>query len=618
MNYYCKDGISFQITPVGGVWDGMMYKVTIQVPFEVGWIERMKFLVSRDKERFVFQLNHVKNEGGLVFFETTVELMNYAVYHFCFSFEANRVFQYLKKKNITAKNCITLEESWKMSVGFDVPDWAKGANMYHIFVDRYKKGRLEPLEPMPNRTIHENWDEKPVIGPDEKGNWNIDFFGGDLKGIEKTIKYIKRMGFTILYLSPIMRSQSNHRYDTANYEEVDPYVGTNEDLRSLCSVAHKHGMRVILDAVFNHTGNDSIYFNEYGTYDSVGAYQSEASPFYNFYRHYWDGTKNVFSYWWGMKNLPVCDGNSWEWKAYILGEGGVIDEWFSLGIDGLRADVADELSDDFIKHMRDAIKRNKPDGLFIGEVWYSPMRMNRGYLSSGKGMDSVMNYNFISSMIHYFKYADYDKLDNTITEIQTEYPDDSILTGMNFTSTHDISRDIEIFGCDDFNRYGEWPWNLLNNDLNWIKNHKLTKEQYKHGKEVFKVYFFALTFMPGILSVFYGDEVGLQGIGNLANRATYPWGRRDKDLLKFVRKCLNIRNKYEFLKKADWNILSLDKDKLMFERVLGNEKILVIVNRTNETLGFLKPEEYDDAELVLAVNSNGYYLRPYGALAFKI
>ena len=143
MIYYSKNGISFQITPVRVFQEGIRYKVSIQVPFEVGWIERMKFLVVRDKERFAFQLDHIKNEGGLVFFETTVEFKDYALYHFYFSFEANRVFRYFKKKDITASNCITLEESWKMSVGFEAPYWAKGANMYHIFVDRYRRGSKE-------------------------------------------------------------------------------------------------------------------------------------------------------------------------------------------------------------------------------------------------------------------------------------------------------------------------------------------------------------------------------------------------------------------------------------------------------------------------------------------
>lgn len=616
-----KYGISFEITPVREIYDGKEFKVSIRVPFEVGWIERMKILITKNGERTAIQLKHEKNddEKRLVYFLGYISLTYYSVYYIYFSFEANRVFRYFKRENKTGDNSISLkEESWKMSVGFDTPDWAKGGNMYHIFVDRFKKSGNQSFTELPRRKIHNNWNDPMLIGPDNDGNWNIDFYGGNLKGIIDSIHYLKKMGIQILYLSPIMRSQSNHRYDTGNYEEVDPYVGTNEELKKLCEVAHRNGMYVILDAVFNHTGNDSKYFNEYGNYDSLGAYQSNQSPYFNFYRKYWNGSGWSFSYWWGMKNLPECDGYSQEWKSYILGKGGVIDKWFSLGIDGLRADVADELTDEFIEGMREAIIRNRPDGFFIGEVWKNPMRMGRGYLSSGKGMDTVMNYLLIDSIIRYFKYADVNKLKGTINEILTEYPDETIQTLMNFTSTHDISRAIEIFGCDDYHMYGEWAWNLQNESLEWIREHKMTRQQYKFGKDVFKAYLFTLTFIPGVLSIFYGDEVGLQGIGNLANRATYPWGRRDKDLLKYVTKCLQIRKKETFLKTADWRIILIDSEKFMFERTLEEEKIFVAVNRTHNVISYQVPDEYKNAKIIFSLRGAKRQLEPYGAVALKI
>lgn len=616
-----KDGISFQITPLGEIQDWKNFKVAIQVPFEVGWIERMMFIVKRvGKERTAIQLRHIRNddEKKIVYFEGNVSLTDYAVYYYYFSFEANRVFRYFKKENKTGDNCITMEECWKMSVGFDTPDWAKGGNMYHIFVDRFRKGGDEKLESLPRRTIHQSWNEPLVLGPDKDGNWNIDFYGGNLKGVEECIHYLKKMGITILYLSPVMRSQSNHRYDTANYEEVDPYAGTNEDLKRLCEVAHRNGMYVILDAVFNHTGNDSIYYNEYGTYDTIGAFQSEDSPYIKFYRRYWNGTGYSFCFWWGMKNLPECDGLSPEWKSFIFGEDGIIDKWFKLGIDGIRADVADELTDEFIEGMRSAIIKNKPSGFFLGEVWKNPMRMNREYLSSGKGMDSVMNYLLVDSLIRYFKYADCDKLYATINEILAEYPEETIYTLMNFTSTHDISRAIEIFGCYEFQRYGEWAWNLQNDSLDWIKQHKLTSEQYKFGRNVFEAYLFTLTFMPGILSIFYGDEVGMEGIGNLANRATYPWGRRDKKLLKFVKSCLQTRKKETFLKTADLNVISIDSEKIVFERCKETEKVLVIVSRTHVNIGYEIPNEYKSAKVLHSLRATKQLIGPYGAIALKI
>ena len=389
-------------------------------------------------------------------------------------------------------------------------------------------------------------------------------------------------------------------------------------LKSLCNNAHRMGMKVILDAVFNHTGDDSVYFNRYGTYNTVGACQSTESEYYNFYKRECICGQQKFSYWWGMPNLPVCDGNSEKWKNFILGKDGVIDKWFTLGIDGLRLDVADELSDNFIEEIHKAVKRNKPDGFILGEVWKNPMRMNRGYISSGKGMHSVMNYLIVDALIRYYKYCDTGKLNNILKEIISEYPEETIQTLMNFTSTHDISRVIEILGCNAFQQYGEWAWNLQNDSLEWIKSHKISKEEYKYGKMVYKSYAVALSFLPGIFSIFYGDEVGITGIGNLANRAPYPWTHKDKDLLKFFRVLGKIRQREKFLKNAEIRILKIDHEQFVFERYDKNDKILVVASRTHRTTKVDLPEEYKIAEILFKVQgSNKKQLSSFGAIVIK-
>lgn len=610
---------SYQITSIEKFNGGEKFRVSVQIPKKIGWIERMKFSVTTCGQKRVFQLKHLKNDDKFVYFQTEVELVNSALYHYYFSFEANGSFQYYKKINKTGNTSLTTEECWQMSVGFHTPDWAKGAVMYHIFVDRFRKGRNKNLVPMVRRTVHKNWYEPPVLGPDENGHWNIDFYGGDLKGIEDSLSYIKSLGVSIIYLSPIVRSQSNHRYDTADYEEVDPYVGTNDELKKLCDAAHKKNMYVVLDAVFNHTGNDSKYFNQYGTYDSVGAYQSEKSPYYSFYKRKWNNGTKSFGYWWGMTNLPECDGDSPTWQNYILGKGGIIDQWFELGIDGLRLDVADELTDYFIEKIRVAVHRNKTDGFILGEVWKNPMRMNRGYISSGKGMDSVMNYPLADALIRYYKYSDVLKLSTVMKEMLTEYPKETLYTLMNFTSTHDISRLIEILGCDIFQKYGEWAWNLLNDSLEWIRNHKMTSVEYKYGKCKLKSFIFVLTFWPGILSIFYGDEAGMRGAGNLENRAGYPWKRRDKDLVNFFRKMGKNRKKYDFLKTAETDVLKIDENQIMYERYDDENRILVIASRTHHHTAVELPEEYKNAEIICKLKGcNKVALVPYGAIALKI
>lgn len=607
-----------QITQIAKTKDGGDFKISVKIPMKKGWIERVKFSVLTFNRKDAYQMKHIKNEDGYVCFETIVTLENSAIYQYYFSFEANGRFQYYKKQNITGDTSLTKEEYWKMSVGFDVPEWAKGATMYHIFVDRYRKGKGVQKELMPKRMLHKNWDELPVLGPDENGLWNVDFYGGDLKGIEETLKYIKSFGVDIVYLSPIVRSQSNHRYDTADYENVDPYAGTNEMLKKLCDSAHRKGMKVILDAVFNHTGDDSVYFNKYGTYDVIGAYQSQDSPYYSFYKREWNCGRFDFSYWWGMPNLPVCDGNSRKWREFVLSRGGIIDKWFALGIDGLRLDVADELSDDFIEEINKAVKRNKTDGFILGEVWKNPMRMNRNYISSGKSMHSVMNYPIVDALIRYYKYCDIGKLENVLREIISEYPEETIQTLMNFTSTHDISRLIEILGCSKFQQYGEWAWNLQNDNLEWVKSHKISKEEYKYGKKVLKSYVFALAFFPGIFSIFYGDEVGIKGIGNLANRAPYPWKCRDKDLLKFFRKIGKIRKEESYLKKANIRIVKIDYDQFWFERYTDSNKILIIVSRSHNISRVQLPIEYENYNVIFNIGkSNKEQIAPFGAIAIK-
>jgi len=612
------DNIKFDIREIKSDTRGCKYNVTIKVPMSIGFIERMKFIAENDIARHAFQLHHVENKDDYVIFNGDFYLETSALYHFYFSFEANHKFIYYKKKNRNEYNSVSRSDMWKLSVNYNTPDWAKNAVMYHIFVDRFNKKKKNKII-LPNRHLYPSFNSELKAGPDENGVWNNDFYGGDLLGIIDMLNYISSFGVSIIYLSPIVKSQSNHRYDTGDYLEVDPYAGSNDDLKRLCDEAHRRGMKVILDAVFNHTGNDSKYFNEFNNYDSVGAYQSKDSPYYNFYRKYETYDKTYFDYWWGMKNLPVCDGNSTDWQNYIYGVGGVIDKWFSLGIDGLRLDVADELSDSFIEGIRVAVKRNKPDGFILGEVWKDPTKMNRGYITSGKGMDSVMNYELIDALIRYFKYSDVSKLNWKLNDILRDYPDETIKTLMNFTSTHDISRIINIFASNDFNYYGEWVWDLINNDLDFCRKYRINKKDYQKAKDMYKAYLFFLTFFPGILSIFYGDELGLEGMGNLYNRQPFPIGKDvDFDLINYFRKIGKIRRTESFLANADTNIYDVNDKYVMFERVDDDNNILITVNRTNEEIKTPIPSYYQNSDISYNINrDNNDIIHPYGGLVLR-
>lgn len=612
-----SNDVVFDIKTVEKVDNGQKYRVRIEIPTRLGWIDDVHFVIEKGYERIGHKLEYIEKKNGKAIFEGDIELETRAIYRYYFFYTAEGKPKHHKKEDYTNRDDVILsDEMWKMSVNYNVPEWAKGKIMYHIFVDRYKRGNSTAMQEMPRRTIHHDWKEEMIIGPNKDGIWNADFYGGDLLGIINKLDYIKSLGVSILYLSPIVYSQSNHRYDTSDYEVVDPYAGSNEDLVKLCDEAHKRGMKVILDAVFNHTGNDSKYFNEYGTFNSTGAYQNMNSPYTPFYRTKIENGILKYDYWWGMTNLPVCDGNSKEWQEYIVGVNGVIDKWFKLGIDGLRLDVADELTDEFIEMIRTAVKRNKEDGFILGEVWKDPMQMNRGYIENGKCMDSVMNYPLVDALIRYFKFGDIHTLARIIRNINVNYPDDTMYSLMNFTSTHDISRPLTVFGTNYFSPFSEWAWNPTINDLEFCRKLKLTTEEYEHGKEIYQAFVFALAFMPGILSIFYGDEAGIDGLGNLANRKTYPWGMEDKKLISYFQDIGCVRNSESYLTQASIKILSLNEEYFMFERVNGNKKGLFVVNRTNEERKIVIPSEYQKSHLIYSLKrSNKDVLTPYGAMA---
>ncbi|MGN1371716.1 MAG: alpha-amylase family glycosyl hydrolase [Candidatus Coprovivens sp.] len=623
----------FNITETVKLDNGCKYKVTLELPMKDGWFEDVYFCVQKGNQLMPIKLKHKENKDGIVYFETEedVFLETRAIYKYYFSYKVDGFRRFVKNNNIIGSDGIALEEMFKMSVNFTAPEWAKGRMMYHIFVDRFYRGSEEPMKEMVRRHIHKSWDEPVVVEGDEQGIWNNDFYGGDLKGIIKKLDYIQELGIDILYLSPVVYSQSTHGYDASDYEMVDPYKGTIDDLKMLCDEAHKRGMKVILDAVFNHTGSDSKYFNKYQNKEWIekeqdkGAYWDKDSKYYNFYKRVRGADGIIYQqYWWGFDTLSVCDGNAKEWQEYITGKGGVIDLWFSCGIDGLRLDVADDLTDEFIELIRIALHRNKPDGFILGEVWENPMNMykdgkKREYIENGRCMDSVMNYNFVKALIRYFRYGEVEDLARKIKECRDTYPEDTFYTAMNFTSTHDMTRGINLWDSNIFNYYGLWPWNLNNEDHKWAQQYKMNPEQYEEAKKIYQAYIFFQTFYPGILSIFAGDEMGVQGIGNLDNRKPIPWDSPDENLIEFFREIGAIRKSETFMHDADIKVRNINPNYAAFERIKNEERMLVVVNRTNTEQQFVVPEEYRSAEKVYTLKKcRPGMVGPYGGIAMKI
>ena len=277
---------------------------------------------------------------------------------------------------------------------FKTPDWLKGGIIYQIFPDRFYSSGTEKHDVRPSRVMR-RWGDEPFWREEQmNGIWNNDYFGGDLKGIEEKLLYLANLGVTCIYLNPIFEANSNHRYDTADYEKIDPLLGTEDDLKSLCKTAREqYGISIILDGVFSHTGCDSKYFNIYSNYDDVGAYNSKESPYYPWYKFI--NWPDEYHSWWGIKLLPEVIEETPEYREYICGKNGILRKWLKCGISGWRLDVADELPDVFLDDLRRAVKDENSDAVIIGEVWedattklaYGERRL---YLL-GEQLDSVMN-----------------------------------------------------------------------------------------------------------------------------------------------------------------------------------------------------------------------------------
>ena len=234
--------------------------------------------------------------------------------------------------------------NWQITVyeeDYETPDWLKGGIMYQIFPDRFNKVGDYPID---SYKILRNWGEMPYFRPNQDGQvLNNDFFGGNLNGIRAKLDYLQSLGVTTIYMNPIFEAYSNHRYDTGDYMQIDGLLGTVGDFDCLVEDAKMRGMHVILDGVFNHTGADSRYFNQFGRYPEFGAAQSTNSPYADWFKFH--SFPYEYECWWGIRSLPAVNESSPSYQNFIFGEDGVVKTWLRHGIGGYRLDVADELPD---------------------------------------------------------------------------------------------------------------------------------------------------------------------------------------------------------------------------------------------------------------------------------
>ncbi len=496
-------------------------------------------------------------------------------YHFYITTENGgfRLFKYGPDTNMEDGDL------WQLScvpADFHTPDWSQGAIIYQIFPDRFCKagqcdltGKLEPY------TVHENWDEEVDWRPNAQGEiLNNDFYGGNFRGITQKMDYIASLGTTVLYLNPISKSFSSHRYDTGDYKQPDPMLGTMEDFRELCDAAHARGIRVILDGVYSHTGSNSLYFDKEGTFGGNGAFCKWDSPYRSWY--WFQQWPHCYRSWWDFDTLPTVNKLDPSFIDYIItGQDSVVAFWLNAGCDGFRLDVADELPSEFLDLLKKRIRQIKPDALLMGEVWEDASNkcaygQQRRYFVDGQ-LDSIMNYPFRTGILNYLRgHDDGRDLENTVMTIAENYPPQVLLSNMNLLSTHDSSRILTAL-VDDFEGSREEK----------ARRH-LSAEQHDTAVERLRMAALLQYTLPGSPSIYYADEAGMEGHNDPFNRRTYPWGRENPELLSFFRQLGQLRRENDPLRLGDIAFFQAGNRKIGFSRTCQDKQIRIYVNRSDD------------------------------------
>lgn len=461
---------------------------------------------------------------------------------------------------------------------FAVPEWFYDCVMYHIFVDRFAKGPLRRTGRIPQRAdaiYTDDWyGGIPQYGnhPGDDCKNNL-FFGGTLDGIAEKLDGLAALGVNVLYLSPIFEAYSNHKYDTGDYTRIDEMFGGEAAFDTLLLACREKGIRVILDGVFNHTGDDSVYFNKYGRYGSGGAYRDPDSE----YRHWYlfSSYPDEYECWWGVRILPKLNTKNEKVVSFFAGRGGIVSRYLRRGVSGFRLDVADELPDAFLETLRETAKEVSPDALLLGEVWENAADKcaygaRRKYFQ-GRQLDGVMNYPIRAGIIAFLTRGDAAALCRAVCDVYASYPECASLALMNLLGTHDTERILTVLATDRYQ-------GLCGDEL---AHFRLTDAEYETGVRRLLCASVLQFTLPGVPSVYYGDEAGMQGGRDPFCRMPYPWGKEDRKLLSHYRRLGALRRREPALCRGMLSAPQAKDGCFSFLRTYGDECILTAVNMGN-------------------------------------
>ena len=430
------------------------------------------------------------------------------------------------------------------------PDWVKHAVFYQIFPDRFARTQ-RPLPPTMQVPL-EAWDAPPTLNG---------YKGGDLWGVAENLDYLKDLGVTAIYFTPIFQSASNHRYHTHDYYQVDPLLGGNNAFLDLLDAAHQRDIKVVLDGVFNHASRGFFFFNDI-------LENGPTSPWLNWFKvegwplSAYDGAKPAnYESWYDNRALPEFNHDNPQAREYIMQ---IAEHWLRQGIDGWRLDVPfDVKAEGFWQEFRQRVKAVNPDAYIVGEIWTDA----RQWLD-GTQFDGVMNYLFtgpalaftakdrvVMSLVEKPAYFPYPALDaqgyaQKIEELLALYPWEIQLTQLNLLSSHDIARAITVID---------------------------------HDQTSFELAVLLQMTFPGAPSIYYGDEVGLKGAHDPDCRRSFPqktdW---NSTLLTLHRDLIALRHRHPALRTGDYQTLVATNDLYAFTRSNTKETIVVVINTAEQ------------------------------------
>lgn len=424
---------------------------------------------------------------------------------------------------------------------FKTPDWVNDGVVYQIFPDRFNNG--DPTNDKPagsfiygGETKSRAWGDKPTGGDD--------FFGGDLKGVIDKLDYLQSLGVTAIWFNPIFKSPSNHRYDTTDYTQIDPSLGNLDTFRELVTEARERNIHIILDGVFNHASSDSIYFDKFSRYDTDGAYESKSSDYFSWFT--FSNWPDKYNSWFNIDTLPAYSETDAVKQFFFLGDNSIVRKWTGEGA-SWRLDAAEQKSHAFWRDARTAIKNQDPDALIVGEFWH-----NSASWLAGDQWDGTMNYRFKDAVMSWLtgSVSNVQKTVDQLAIIREQYPPQALAASMNIIGSHDTVRALTQAGGDK---------NLLM---------LMALMQFTS---------------PGMPTIYYGDEAGLEGNGDPDDRRTYPWGSEDQHLIDYYKMLSATRHEWSALRNGEYIDVDYDNDKDFYAYARRDSAgyALVVVNHNN-------------------------------------